>query len=137
MELLDFTIYASAPIVSFSQSVMAFYKNQQNLITKIVTIIKLLFILASLAYLCNLYFYKKQTKLESSILLLILVNVFTIIIESSTIYFLFVPRVDSVPVVDSNISTTEKIVSATENVIKPIEKSIVTTEKSIIPTSIT
>jgi hypothetical protein len=88
-ELLNLITHISTPIIALNQTLTMFYSNAENTITKIVVFIKILVVLITFGYLYYLYFYKKQYTIQSSVLLLLLLNGITFIMFVLTIYFMF------------------------------------------------
>jgi hypothetical protein len=88
-ELLNLITHISTPIVALSQTLTTYYSNVENTVIKVVVFIKILVVLITFGYLYYLYFYKNQYTIQSSVLLLLLINGITFIMFVLTIYFMF------------------------------------------------
>jgi hypothetical protein len=113
MELLDLITYATPPIIALSQTITTFYNNEKNTITKIVMFIKILFVLVTFGHLCYLYFYKKKTTIETSILLLLVLNIVTVIMIAVTIYLLFKNEIYNISTISLQTIGTKTIATKT------------------------
>jgi len=100
-ELLNLIIHISTPIVALSQTFTTYYNNVENIVTKVVVFIKILVVLTTFGYLNYLYFYKNQYTIQSSVLLLLLINSITFIMFIITIYLMFTKNPNSQPLDNS------------------------------------
>lgn len=88
-EYIELLTNLTPSILAFSTAVTTFYKNQKNMITFSMSLIKILTVTISCLYLIYLFFYKNQESKVTSIKSLLISNILTLIFALFTAYTIY------------------------------------------------
>ena len=88
-EILDFLTNIAPSIVGFSSTVIVFYKNEKNLISFIISILKAAFLIFTSIHFYYLLYFKKQEMRETSVKISLITSVFSLIFSIITVYIIY------------------------------------------------
>jgi hypothetical protein len=88
-DTLDFLTNIMPSIIAINHSINAYYINEKNMITFLVTFIKIIVVSLSLLYISYLYFVKQQIIHEVSIKTQLITNLLTLIFGLISIYLIY------------------------------------------------
>ena len=114
-EILDFLTNIAPSIVGFSSTVIVFYKNEKNLISFIISILKAAFLIFTSIHLYYLLYFKKQEMREISVKISLITSVFSLIFSIITVYIIYNQSIAVQTKVATNIeSIRNKVISVVD-----------------------
>lgn len=104
-EILNFFTNIVPSIEGLSSTIIVFYKNEKNLISFIIAILKAVFLMITSFHLYYLLLIKKQEMRETSVKISLILSVFNLIFALITIYIIYKQSITVQSRVDSNIKS--------------------------------
>ena len=123
---LDLLTDLMPSILAFSTAVTTYYNNKKNVITFYMSVLKVIMVSASFIYLLYLFYFRNQQKVESSIRMALLQNLFTLIFAFVAVYFIYKELINQkVSKIAKNVSeVTSNIVTNVSEVTSNIATNI-------------
>jgi ABC-type Fe3+-siderophore transport system permease subunit len=115
-EILDFFINLVPSIAGIGTTIIIFYRNEQNLISFIIAILKVCVLMVSSIYLYYLLFIKKQEMRETSVKISLITSIFSLIFSIITVYVIYNQSITVQTRVTSNVKRIrDKIVGTVDS----------------------